>query len=242
MTTRRRFLIALGAGVLAVPRGSLAQQQSKVARIGFLSYASRQSSLDTGRYDAFIQGMSELGYVEGKNFIIEARFADGKPERLSALAAELVRLKVDVIVATGTPVYRTLKHATTTIPVVITLTFDPVGDGWAASMARPGGNMTGLAISAADLGPKLLELLKAAAPKVSRVAVLLQPENPAHPRFAYQMAGTSVNPIRVITAVSQSEPLGADGVQFSAGQKAQLRSAGIAPPQPNEYTITTDAL
>ena len=209
MTTRRRFLIALGAGVLAVPRGSLAQQQSKVARIGFLFYASRQSSLDTGRYDAFIQGMSELGYVEGKNFIIEARFADGKPERLSALAAELVRLKVDVIVATGTPVYRTLKHATTTIPVVITLTFDPVGDGWAASMARPGGNMTGLAISAADLGPKLLELLKAAAPKVSRVAVLLQPENPAHPQ-------------RVIRIMSAAQKVGIQVVLAEAGTVQEI--------------------
>jgi putative ABC transport system substrate-binding protein len=138
--------------------------------------------LETGRYDAFVQGMRELGYVEGTNAIIEARFADAKAERLPAIAAELVRLKVDVIVATGTPVYRALQHATTTIPVVITLTFDPVGDGFAASLARPGGNITGLSLAAVDLGPKLLELLKAAVPKLSRVAVLLQPENPAHPQ------------------------------------------------------------
>ena len=181
MITRRRFLIALGAGVLAVPRGSLAQPQPKGARIGFLYYGSRQSALDTGRYNAFVQGMRELGYVEGTNFVIEARFADGKHERLPAFAAELVRLKVDVIVATGTPTYRALQHAAATIPVVITVTFDPVGDGFAASMARPGGNITGLTLSAADLGPKLLELLKAAMPKLSRVAVLVQPGNPAHP-------------------------------------------------------------
>src|ERR1700682_5276641 len=112
VTTRRTFLIALGAGVLAVPRGSLAQPPSKGARIGFLYFGSRQSSLDTGRYNAFVQGMRDLGYLEGKNFIIEARFADGKNEGLPALAAELVRLKVDVIVATGTPVYRALQHAT----------------------------------------------------------------------------------------------------------------------------------
>jgi putative ABC transport system substrate-binding protein len=105
VTTRRKFLIALGAGVLAVPRGSLAQQQSKVARIGFLYHGSRQSSLDTGRYNAFVEGMRELGYVKGTNVIIEARFADGKFERLPALATELVRLKVDVIVATGTPTH-----------------------------------------------------------------------------------------------------------------------------------------
>ncbi len=181
MTTRRRFLVALGAGVLAAPRGSLAQPASKGARIGFLYYGSRQTALDTGRYNAFIHGMGELGYTEGKNFTLEARFADGKAERPPALAAELVRLKVDVIVATGTPVYRALQHATTTIPVVITLTFDPVGDGFAASMARPGGNITGLSISAADLGPKLYELLKAAVPKLFRVAVLMNPANPAHP-------------------------------------------------------------
>ncbi len=181
MTTRRRFLVARGAGVLAAPRGSLAQPASKGARIGFLYYGSRQTALDTGRYNAFIHGMGELGYTEGKNFTLEARFADGKAERPPALAAELVRLKVDVIVATGTPVYRALQHATTTIPVVITLTFDPVGDGFAASMARPGGNITGLSISAADLGPKLYELLKAAVPKLFRVAVLMNPANPAHP-------------------------------------------------------------
>ena len=184
MTTRRRFLVALGAGVLAAPRGSLAQPASKGARIGFLYFGSRQTALDTGRYNAFIQGMGELGYTEGKNFTLEARFADGKAERPPALAAELVRLKVDVIVATGSPVYRALQHSTTTIPVVATLTFDPVGDGYAASMARPGGNFTGLSISAGDLGPKLLELLKAAVPKMSRVAVLLNPGNPAHPQQA----------------------------------------------------------
>jgi putative ABC transport system substrate-binding protein len=178
---RRTFLVGTGAGVLAGPQGSFAQQQSKVARIGFLYFGSRQSSLDSGRYTAFVQGMRELGYVEGTNFIIEARFGDGNNERIPALAAELVRLKVDVIVASGTPALRALQHVTTIIPVVSTVTGDPVGDGFAASLARPGGNITGLSIGAADLGPKLLELLKAAVPKLSRVAVLLQPENPAHP-------------------------------------------------------------
>jgi putative ABC transport system substrate-binding protein len=187
--------------VLAVPRGSLAQQLSKVARIGFLYYGSRQSSLDTGRYNAFVEGMRKLGYVEGTNFIIEARFADGKLERLPALAAELVRLKVDVIVTQGTPVNRALQHATTTIPVVSTLTTDPVGDGFAASMARPGGNITGLSISAADLGPKLLELLKAAVPKLSRVAVLLHPENAAHPpRLKRIMSAAQKVGIQVVLA------------------------------------------
>ena len=165
--TRRRLLFSLGAVMLAGPQAALAQQQSKVARVGFLYFGSRQAAQDTGRYDAFVQGMRELGYVEGRNLIIEARYGDGKNERPQVLAAELVRLKVDVIVATGTPVYRALQHATSTIPVVLTVTSDPVGDGFAASMARPGRNMTGLAFSAADLGPKLLELLKTVVPHMS---------------------------------------------------------------------------
>jgi putative ABC transport system substrate-binding protein len=207
MTTRRRFLIAFGAGVLAVPRGSLAQPQSKIARIGFLYFGSRQSSVDTGRYNAFVQGMRELGYVEGTNLIIEARFADGKNERVPALAAELVRLKVDVIVATGASVYRALHHATTTISVVLTLTTDPVGDGFAASMARPGGNITGLSSTAADLGPKLLELLKAAVPKLSRVAVLVRPENPSHPgRLKRIMSAAQKVGIQVVLAEAGTVP------------------------------------
>jgi putative ABC transport system substrate-binding protein len=229
VTTRRRFLIALGAGVLAVPRGSLAQQQAKVARIGFLYHGSRQSSLDTGRYQAFVQGMRELGYVEGTNFTVEARFADGKFERLPALASELVRLKMDVIVATGTPTYRALQHATTTIPVVITVTFDPVGDGFAASMARPGGNITGLSISAADLGSKLLELLKAAVPKLSRVAVLVNPENPAHPP-------------RVIRIMSAAQKVGIQVVLAEAGpvQEIEREFAMMAKERANAAIILAD--
>ena len=217
MTTRRRFLVALGTGTLTVARGALAQAQSKAARIGFFYFGSRQSSLDSGRYQMFMQGMRELGYVEGTNFVLEARFGDGKPERLPGLAAELVRLKVDVIVATSTPVYRALQYATTTIPVVITLSFDPVGDGFAATMARPGGNMTGLTLSAADLGPKLLELLKTAVPRVSRVAVLLQPGNPAHPQ-------------RVIRIMSVAQ---------KGGMQVVLAEAGTAQEIEGEFAMMT---
>ena len=181
MNNRRKLVIALGAGALTAPLAAFAQQQSKAARIGFLYYASRQSALDTGRYDAFVQGMRERGYVSGTNLVIEERYADGKADRLPGLVAELVRLKVDAIVATGSQTYRALQN-TTTIPIVITVSSDPVLDGWAASMARPGGNFTGLTITAADLGPKLLELVIAAVPKLSRVAVLLNPDNAAHPQ------------------------------------------------------------
>jgi len=230
VTTRRRFLIALGAGILAVPRGSLAQPASKGARIGFLFYGSRQTALDTGRYNAFIQGMGELGYTEGKNFTLEARFADGKAERLPALAAELVRLKVNVIVATGSPVYRALQHSTT-IPVVATVTFDPVADGYAASMARPGGNFTGLSLGAGDLGPKLLELLKAAVPTMSRVAVLSNPANPVHPQ-------------RVIRIMSTAQKVGIQVWLAEAGtvQEIEREFAVMTKERANAAIIVADGL
>jgi len=178
---RRTFIGSIAGGFLAVPLDALAQQQGKVWRIGFLYYGSRQSALDTGRYDAFVQGMRELGYTEGKTFIIEARFGDGKVERLPDLATELVRSKVDVVIATGNPAYSALQHATATIPIVITVTTDPVLEGWAASLARPGGNFTGLTSTASYLGPKHLELLMVAVPRLSRFGVLLNPGNPSHP-------------------------------------------------------------
>ena len=178
---RRKFLVALGAGAVALPRSSLAHAQSKVTRVGFLYFASRQSALEAGRYQAFVQGMRELGYVEGTNLVIEARFADGSTERILALAAELVRSNVAVIVSTGTVVTRVLQYATPGIAVVTTVTNDPIGDGFAASMAHPGGHITGLTFSAADLGPKMLELLKATVPKATRIAVLVAPENQSHP-------------------------------------------------------------
>ncbi len=164
-----------------MPLRAFAQPAGKVWRIGFFYFGSRQSALDTGRYDAFVKGMRELGYVEGKNVAIESRFADGKIDRAPALAAELVKLKVDVIVATGSVAYRALQHATTSIPVVITVTNDPVTAGMAESLARPGGNFTGLADTAVDLGPKQLELLRTVVPQLSRVGLLLNPDNVTHP-------------------------------------------------------------
>jgi len=167
--------------VLALPLSAFAQQPVKVSRIGFFYFGTRQSSLDTGRYNAFVQGMRELGYVEGKNLVIEARFGDGKIDRLPALATELVQSNVDAIVATGSPVYSALRFATTSIPIVVTVTTDPMIEGLAASLARPGGNFTGLTDTAADLGAKWLELLRAAVPQLSRLGVLLNPDNVTHP-------------------------------------------------------------
>ena len=181
MMDRRGFLSALATGLASIPRRALAQAPAKGAHVGFLYFAGRQSAMESGRYPAFVQGMRDLGYVEGTNLVIEARFADGNAERIPALAAELVRLKVDVIVTTGTQVTRVLQYATPGLPVVNPIMADPVADGFAASLARPGGNITGLTAAAADLGPKLLEMLKVAVLKVSRVAVLLHPENVGHP-------------------------------------------------------------
>ena len=178
---RRTFIARAASSVLALPFGALAQPSDRVWRIGFFYFGTRQSSLDTGRYNAFVQGMRELGYFEGKNLVIDARFGDGKIDRLTLMATELVQSNVDAIVATGSPVYSALRFATTSIPIVVTVTTDPVIEGLAASLARPGGNFTGLTDTAADLGAKWLELLRAAVPQLSRLGVVLNPDNVSHP-------------------------------------------------------------
>jgi putative tryptophan/tyrosine transport system substrate-binding protein len=147
-----------------------AQQPTKVPRIGYLSATS--PSVNPTRIEAFRQGLRELGYVEGKNIAIEWRYAEGKQDRVPALAAELVRLKVEVIVTGGPAITPAVKEATTTIPIVMGYDNDPVGYGFVASLARPGGNITGLANFNPELSGKRLELLKEIIPKLSRVAVL----------------------------------------------------------------------
>ncbi len=146
-----------------------AQQPTKIPRIGFL-FASSPST-NPARIEAFRQGFRELGYVEGKNIVIEWRFAEGKLDRLPALAAELVRLKVDVIVTGAATNTRAAKEATNTIPIVMAQDSDPVGNGFVASLARPGGNITGLATLSPEISGKQLELLKEIVPRLSRVAV-----------------------------------------------------------------------
>jgi putative ABC transport system substrate-binding protein len=143
-----------------------AQQAKKVPRIGYLAGFSTNP-----RIDAFRQGLRELGYVEGKNIIIEWRYTEGKLDRLAELAAELVRLKVDVIVTSGSVTTRHAKEATSTIPIVMTQDPDPIGNGFVASLARPGGNITGLSNLNRELGGKRLELLKEVVPRLSRVVV-----------------------------------------------------------------------
>ena len=182
MISRRQLLFASAASALAVASPAHPQQAGKVPRIGFFYFGSRQSALEAGRYDAFVRGMADLGYVEGKNLQIESRYAEGQSERTAPLAAELVKLNVDAIVATGSQTYRALQLLTSTIPIVVTVGVDPVASGYAATMARPGRNITGLTDTAADLNPKLMELLRLVTPKLARLGVLLQPENAAHPQ------------------------------------------------------------
>jgi putative ABC transport system substrate-binding protein len=155
-----------------------AQSPTKVPRIGYLAVTSL--STNPARIEAFRQGLRELGYVEGKKIVIEWRYADGKEDRLAGFAAELVRLKLDIIVTAGSTATRAAKDATIAIPIVMSQDNDPVGNGFVASLARPGGNITGLAALRSELSGKRLELLQEILPKLSRVAVLGSSPNPGN--------------------------------------------------------------
>jgi putative tryptophan/tyrosine transport system substrate-binding protein len=177
-------------GLLAIAVTAEPQQPtnvSRVSRIGFLNAGSPATS--PARQEVFRQGLRELGYVEGKSIVIEWRYAEGKPDRLPALAAELVRLKVEVIVTGGGISTRSAKDATVTIPIVMTQDIDPVGNGFVASLARPGGNITGLSTLAPEISGKQMELLKEIVPKLARVAVLGTATKPGH-RTSVKRDGT----------------------------------------------------
>ena len=204
MNTRRKLLIALGASALTVPLASFAQQQGKVWRVGFLGQRSRSTASNPNPiYDTFLQRMRELGYVEGKNLVVEWRFADGNNERLPGLAAELVQLNVDVIVAAGSSSTRAAQKATATIPIVMGNSGDPVGSRLVASLARPGGNITGLTSLSDDLAVKHFEMLRSMVPKLSRMAVLLNPTSLSHAQVlksiqaAAQKTGVKIQPVQV---------------------------------------------
>jgi len=173
---RRRFIAALTGGLLAAPLAAEAQTAGKVYRIGMLETTS--PVLNAANLDAFQQGLQELGYVERQNYAIEYRSADGRLERFPDLAAELVRLKVDLIVTRGTTGALAAKNATRTIPIVMATSGDPVAAGLVASLARPGGNVTGLSSINAELVGKRLGLLKEAIPGLARIAVVLNLSNP----------------------------------------------------------------
>jgi putative tryptophan/tyrosine transport system substrate-binding protein len=202
---------------LAAPLVSFAQQQQppRIARIGFLGVTSASLSANVIRVGALRTGLRDLGYVEGKNLTIEFRWAEGRHERLPALAAELVGLKVDVIVAQGTQGTSAAKQATATIPIVMPVVADPVDSGLVASLARSGGNITGLTWFSREVSAKRLELLKDAVPRTKRVAVLSNPDNSSNPPIlqAMELAARS---------------LGLELQQFQARGPNELESAFAA--------------
>ncbi len=190
MTDRRTFISTLAGGLLAVPLGAEAQQPAaKVYRIGLLGGSPPNSPGGRLAWEGFFQGMRELGYVEGQNILVEGRWYGERTDRLPALAAELVRLNVDVIVAGAPPAPEAAQRATSTIPIVMANHPDPVGSGLVVSLARSGRNVTGLSGSAPELVGKRLQLLKEAVPGISRVAVLW---NPTVPSQALELRATEV--------------------------------------------------
>jgi putative tryptophan/tyrosine transport system substrate-binding protein len=238
-------IIALGALLFALCSFVEAQQPKKIPRVGYLSSSSDSASEST-RFEAIRRALRELGYIEGQNIAIEYRYAEGKIDRFTELAAELVRLKVDIIVvAAGDAWVRAAMNATKTVPIVMVGTaFDPVEAGLVESLARPGGNVTGLTNFSIELGGKRLELLKEAVPRVARVAVFLNPTNSTSVHsvkkvlpVAARALGLTLQPWevrsaddydRVFVAMSQQRPDGlyvGEGVLLRANQK---RIAGFA--------------
>jgi len=211
--------ILLGATLFALCSSAQAQESKKVPLIGFLS--SRSPDAEKSRLVAFQQGLQELGYLEGKNILVEQRYAAGKFDRLPDLAAELIRLKVNVLVTTGTPAAHAAKNATSAIPIVIGNAGDPVGTGLVASLARPGGNVTGLSVLNTELSGKRLELLKEVVPTASRIAVLLNPANSINPLQLKEIQ--SAGPASGVTLLSL-EVKGTDDIDraFTAMKKQRI--------------------
>ena len=206
MNHRRRLLLALGLGTFATPLAAFAQQQGRIRRIAYLDVGSRQSTVDAGRFAALMQGLREFGYVEGRDFILEARFADGNADLVGGLAAELVRQNPDLILTLGSAASHAAQRKTATIPIVVISSPDPVSEGFATSLARPGGNITGMSNGADDTVQKLVELLMVAAPKLKRIAVLTNPANLAHPPLLLRLQTASGQASKQILTVNMRTP------------------------------------
>ena len=227
MNTRRQALVALGACTVATPHSLLAQQQPvNVPRLGFLGATS--SAAFKSRVDALRAGLRELGYVEGKNIAIEFRWAEGMYDRLPALAAELVRLKVDVVVTGGTPGTRAAKQATTTIPIVMAVSGDAVANGLIASLARPGGNITGTTYFDPELHAKRLEFLKEAVPRVAHVGVLLNPQNPQTMGTTLQSLQLAADSLRLRLSLFEARVANDFEAAFAAMVQSRVDSTAIA--------------
>jgi putative tryptophan/tyrosine transport system substrate-binding protein len=208
MINRRVMLWTMGLSALLVRNSAIAQQHTW--RVGFLALPKRPEPFQSSRFGSFVRGMRDLGYVEGRNLEIEWRFADNEVARLAGLATELVNLKVDLIVASGTPVISAAQKATATIPIVMPTSNDPVGSGFVTSLGRPGGNITGLSNLSSDISPKVVEVLLSVAPKVSRVAILVNPKNSSNAANAInlQIALQGVGPIGLPVEASTVEDIG----------------------------------
>jgi ABC-type uncharacterized transport system substrate-binding protein len=222
---RGALAVALAAGILAVPLAGEAQQATKVWRVGYLGYAYPAQARDL---EAFRQRLRELGYVEGKNLVIESRLAASSFERLPALAAELVSLKVDVIAGTGNTTIMALKRATQTIPIVMISTGDPVGTGLVSSLARPGGNVTGLSSLGEGPSAKGLELLTQTVPGITRVGVLMVPSAPTHPTYLREIK-TAGQRIGITVVGVEARALDEIERAFAALTKARAQGLIVLP-------------
>ena len=228
--TRRRRVLALGAGVLALPLGARAQAPGKIWRVGILVTTNWERQVKLVR-----DSLRELGYVEGKNIVFELRSAPGKADALPALAAELVRLNVDAIFALQTPAAHTAKRATSSLPIVV-WAGDPVGTGLVASLARPGGNITGMSSTATELGAKNLELIRDLVPSVRRVGVLANATDPFTQPFLKLLgeAGTTLG-IEVLPVMVRTE---ADyAAAFAGWQKARVDALIHQPSLPIKRSV-----
>lgn len=220
MKRRDPVLAWIALGVL--PFSEFGQAQPKVSRVGFLTPRARPLAPHQDAFsEAFAAGMREQGYAEGKNLIVEWRYGGGAYAGLSDLAADLVRLKVDVIVAYGTAAVQAAQSATRTTPIVIAAAVDPVGSGLVASLSRPGGNTTGLSAMAVDLSPKHLEFLKTMMPRLTRVALLTNPGNSSHAAVSKNVElAAKLLGIEVIAASASSPIEIGSAFAFLAGAKA----------------------
>ena len=205
---RRRFLLTSLAGVVVAPLSAEALQTARIARVGYLSTGDRLTPLG----EAFREGLREYGWIEGQTLILEFRFGGDEYRRLRAFADDLVRLNVDVIYAASAPAARAAKEATTTLPIVFHTLNDPVRAGFVASLARPGGNLTGNAGLGPELDRKRIELLRQLAPSLTRATVLVNPDNPMtpHRREVIEEAGRALNVLTSLVTASDAKGLDAN--------------------------------
>jgi putative ABC transport system substrate-binding protein len=225
---RRSFLVGLGVGLLAAPLAAEAQQAGQVPRVGWLRLGSPGSS--PWEMEGFLKGLRELGYVEGQNIVVQYRYASDKPEQLFALAAELVTLQPDVLVALSTAPVRALQRATTTIPIVF-LSGDPLGLRLVSNLARPGGNSTGVSMMQdPELHLKRLQLLTEAVPALTRIGILSNPGISQAPLDAMRTAGPALGLAVQVFQVEQPEKYEAT---FAAMARAGVQGVVVLPARPN---------